>query len=118
MLTPEILASPDAASLFGAARGSDLEVQRAEDRPPDHRRVEHGAEHQKEHDTGDDGSDIAHPPAFGDRGPSGIAAAREGDAVIDRPGQHRAEQDEPADVAGDQEVRDRPRLDAYEHRML
>ena len=49
---------------------------------------------------------------------AGIGTVLQRDAVIDRPGQHDAEQDDPAEIAIGAQMRERPGFDADQHRML
>src|SRR5258706_15681630 len=75
----------------------------AEDVPPDYHRVEHEAEREIEDDADDHGGDVVLQSAFRNRRSPGIAAVLEGDPIIDGPGQHRSEQDDPPDIAVDHE---------------
>ncbi len=49
---------------------------------------------------------------------AGVAAVFECDAVINRPGQHRSEQDHAAEVAVRAKMRKRPGFDSDQHRVL
>src|SRR5258706_15526727 len=97
---------------------SGSECGGAEDVPPDYHRVEHEAEREIEDYADDHGGDVVLQSAFGNGRSPGIAAAFEGDPVIDGPGQHRSEQDDPTDIAIDQEMRHRPGLHADQHGMF
>src|SRR5262245_39957268 len=92
--------------------------RRSEHLYPDHQRVEREGKGEKQDNADDDRADIVLPPADRNRRSARVAAALERDAIIDRPGQHRSEQDDAAEITIGDEMRDRPRFHAHQHRML
>src|SRR5262249_18168517 len=62
--------------------------------------------------------DVVLRSALGNRGAPRIAAPLEGDPVVYGPSQHRSEQDDPADIAIDNEMRHGPGLHADQHGMF
>src|SRR5215470_1368106 len=90
----------------------------AENVPPDHHRMEHEAEREKEDDADDHRCNVVLHSALGNRWSPWIAAVFEGDPIVDGPRQYRSEQDDPADIAIDQEMRYCPGFHADQHRML
>ena len=74
---------------------------------PEHRDVDHAAN--------DDGDGVTRRDAGGRC--ARIAAALDGDAVIDRPGKEGTEQDQRAQVTVDQQMRQRPGLHTDQHGM-
>ena len=93
--------SPTRRDWVGWIDTSGSESGGAENGPPDHHRMEHEAEREITDDADDHGGDVVLQSALGNRRPPRIAAVFEGDAIIDGPGQHRSEQDDPASVAID-----------------
>ena len=75
-------------------------------RPADGRRGRARDRERADHDR----DHVVAPAADRDRRRAGIAAALEGDPVIDRPGQERAEQDDRAEIAVRDEMRRRAQV--------
>src|SRR5262245_48505487 len=87
---------------------SGSECGGAEHHHTNYERMEYQAERQIQNGADDDRGDIVLASAQRNRQPAGIAAVLERDAVIDRPGQHRAEQDDAAEIAIGEKMRYRP----------
>ena len=81
-------------------------------------RMEHEAERKIENRANDDRDDIVAPAADRNRRSPGIAAPLQRNPVVHRPGEHRAEQDDAAEIAIGAEMREGPDLDPDQHRML
>ena len=92
--------------------------RRAERRHADDDRMEHEAEREIDDRADDDGDHVVFAAARRNRRRAGIAAALERDAIIHRPGQHRAEQNDAAEIAVGAQMREGPGFDRDQHRML
>src|SRR5262245_66505934 len=92
--------------------------RRAEHRDADDERMENETERKIEHGPHDERDRVIAMAARGNRGRTGIASVLERNAIVNRPGEKRAEQHDRAEIAVRYEVRCRPRLHTDQHRML
>src|ERR1700750_1893885 len=98
--------------------GEILMRRRAEHRDADDEGMENETERKKEHGPHDERDCVVAMAAHWDRGRAGIASVIERNAIVNRPGEKRAEQHDRAEIAVRYEVCGRPRLHTDKHRML
>src|ERR1700722_7261730 len=84
----------------------------------DHHRMEDEAQSEIHDRTYNDCDQIVDASTHRNWWRAGIAAVLQGDAVIDGPGQHRAEQNHAAEVAVCAQMREGPGFHSGQHRML
>src|SRR5262245_26488757 len=92
--------------------------RRCECRDANHHRMEDEAERQIDDSADDNGDDVILGAADRDWRCAGIFTAFECDPVIYRPGQHRPEQNNAAEIAVGAQMRKRPGLHADQHGVL
>src|SRR6266404_2669502 len=92
--------------------------RRAEHGDANHERMENKAEGKIEDRPHNERDRVIAMATHRDRGCAGIASVLERNAIVNRPGEERAEQYDRAEIAVRYEVRGRPGLHTDQHRML